>query len=501
MLIRHGANASSATTSSVTWRRPLLWFAAAPLLAAIAMSEGGVSLWAQTAGPLDGVEIPASLEPGSQLSIASSEAMRTVNEALRSRFSNLYDASVEVTYQSADEAMQSLVDRSTDLAAIGRSLSDAETTVGLREVPVARQKIAVVVSPSNPFAGGLTDEQFAQIFRGEIANWSEVGGQDAAIELVDHPASSDTRQALRSYPVFEVAPFEAAPGAVTLQAPSAEEIAATLSENGISYVVAEQALNNPAVKVVPLHDTLPDDPRYPFSQPLTYVYNAAIATPATLAFLEFALSPDSTELISSAQSVPAADLAELAPEEESISEPTSEVAPAPDPAPEPANAIVAPELEKRVPWWPWLLTLPLLGGLLWWLLKGRDPAATVPAPAAAPLATTRRIILTPRTCRDAYVYWELPEAEAEALRQQSCVLALKLHDVTDIADVDRQAPHSMLSFDCDTVAVGDRHLPLDVDNRDYLAELGYLDPDSTWHALARSASVRVPACLSPVAPV
>lgn len=505
MFNRHSAHAQSATT---IWGRSLLWMTAVvPLLvAATVVLERDRLLWAQTPNPLEGVEIPASLEPGSQLTIESSEAMRLVNEALRSRFSSQYgDASVDVEYDSANNALQALVDGDADLAAIGRSLTEEEASAGLREVPVSRNKIAILVSPNNPFAGSLTAEQFAQIFRGKIANWAEVGGQDAPIVLVDHPADSDTRQAFRSYPVFEAGVFESAPGATVLSAANAEAIAENLDDNSISYVVAEQALNNPAVKIVPMHDTLPDDERYPFSQPLSYVYNPETASPAALVFLGFAVNPDSEALIEAARNA-------------AIAGGGANDAAAPDPAAEatpgtqteaPSDTVPQTTLEQTepvtpapgpargLPWWPWLLALPVLGGLLWWLLKDSAPAA---APLAADTAADRRIILTPRNCRDAYAYWELPEGEVEALRRQNCALALKLHDVTDIADVDRQAPHHTYQFDCDTVAVGDRHLPVSVDDRDYLVELGYLSTDNTWHALARSTPVRVPACPSSVPP-
>lgn len=492
MFKRHSANAQSAITVG---GRSLLWMTAAPLLiaATVVLERDGV--WAQAPNPLEGVEIPASLAPGSELTIESSEAMRLVNEALRSRFSSQYgDADVVVEYDSASNALQALADGDADLAAIGRSLTEAEASAGLREVPVSRQKIAILVSPSNPFAGSLTIEQFAQIFRGEITNWSEVGGQDAPIVLVDQPGNSDTRQAFRNYPVFESGVFESAPGATVLLEGNAETIAQNLDENSISYVVAEQALNNPAVKIVPMHDTLPDDERYPFSQPLAYVYNPQTASPAALAFLGFAVSPSSEALIEGAQDAAIAG-AGTAPETEA-----TEAAPAEEATPETTLEETDPGLPtsapaRSLPWWPWLLALPVLGGLLWWLLKDGAPVA---APLAA--AADRRIILTPRTCRDAYAYWELPEGEVEALRQQNCSLALKLHDVTDIADVDRQSPHHTYPFDCDTVAVGDRHLPVAIDDRDYLVELGYLGADNTWHALARSAHVRVPACPSSVAP-
>ncbi len=509
---RNRAHCNRAATSM---KRRLLWLAAAPTLAVgIITLDHDNLLWAQAPNPLEGVDIPTTLEAGSKLAIESSETMRNVNEALQSRFADQFgDVQVDVAYSNSDQAVQALTDGTVNLAAIGRSLTEAEVQAGLTEVPLTRHKIAIVIGPENPFNGSLTIEQFAQIFRGDITNWAEVGGPDAPIVLVDRPATSDTRQAFRNYPVFQTAPFEAAPGATRLQEDSTEAVAKDLGSTGISYTIAEQAIDNPAVKIVPMHDTLPDDPRYPFSQPLAYVYRAAEPTPAALAFLGYATNPENAAVIEAARAA-AADTAAAGATADTgtAAAPTTTETPAATEAPaatetpaatqdptvteaeEPA-AVATPN--RGVPWWPWLLALPVLGGLLWWLLRGAAPVA---APLAAPLVSEpdRRIILTPRNCRDAYAYWELPEAEVAALRRQNYSLALKLHDVTDIANVDQQPPHSTRQFPCDTVAVGDQHLPVPVDNRDYLVELGYVDSDNAWHALARSAHVRVPACPSVV---
>ncbi|MGF1570809.1 MAG: DUF4912 domain-containing protein [Nodosilinea sp.] len=475
-------NRNSAANS---FGKSLLWLVAAPTLVTLATvfeSEG--RLWAQTPTPLQGVEIPTSLEPGTTLNIESSEAMRTFNEALQSRFSQQYsDADVAVDYKTADEAVQAVIDGQADLAAIGRGLTDEELQAGLQQVPLSRHKIAIVIGPSNPFNGSLTVDQFAQIFRGEITNWSQVGGPDAPIVLIDRPVVSDTRQAFRNYPAFQNAPFEAASGATSLTEDSTTAVTADLGDTGIGYAIAEQALNNPEVKIVPMHETLPDDQRYPFSQPLAYVYQANNPSPAALAFLGFAVNPDNEAVIEAAR-------AETAQVPETTPEPTP-AATAEAVTPTPAATPPVTGRTRGVPWWPWLLALPILGALLWWLLKDRAP---VVAPVVAD--ANRRIILTPRDCQNAYAYWELPESEVDAMRRQNYAMAIKLHDVTDIADVDRQAPHSTQQFPCDTVATGDLHMPVAVDNRDYLVELGYLDGDDAWHALARSAHVRVPACPS-----
>jgi len=87
-------------------------------------------------------------------------------------------------------------------------------------------------------------------------------------------------------------------------------------------------------------------------------------------------------------------------------------------------------------------------------------------------------VLTPYNCRDAYAYWELTDDQkADLKRRGGRDLKLKLMDVTDI-DLNRQEPHSVQMFDvADTDQ--DRHLPIAVDDRDYLVEVGYTTADGT----------------------
>jgi phosphate transport system substrate-binding protein len=505
--------------------KQLLWMLATPAVFGIVFAfASNRLLWAQTPNPLEGVEIPTTLPAGTELTIESSDAMRQVNDALQSRFAEQYEGTeIDINYQDSATAVQALLAGDADLAAIGRSLLDAETAQGLTEVPLARRKIAIITSPENPFNGSLTVEQFAQIFRGEITNWSEVGGPDAEIVLVDRPVVSDTRQAFQSYPAFQNAPFETGANAVTLDQDSTEAVIQELGPNALGYAVAEQVLNNPNVKLVPMHDTLPDNQAYPFSQPLSYVYSQQNASPEALAYLGYATNPNNEAVIEAARAATADATAttetdataeaettsgeetDATAEEAAVSEAAASGEAAEEIEEMEAAASVAAEeatvetteavgRTRGVPWWPWILALPVLGGLLWWLLRNQAPIAAAPVVAES----RRRVILTPRNCRDAYAYWELPTEEVDALRRQHCSLALRLHDVTGIDKVDQQPPHSMKPFDCDTVATGDKHLPVAVDDRDYLVELGYVGTDNNWHALARSERVRVPACTGSV---
>jgi len=443
-------------------------------------------------------QLPSSLPSGTSVKVDGSGSMTVANEALKQRVESQFPGTtVELAAGGTDAALQALNADRIDVAAIGRPLTDAEKAQGLQQVPLSREKIAIVVGSDNPFQGSLTAEQFARIFRGEITNWSEVGGPNAPIRFVDRPESSDTRRALSQYPVFQGAPFQT--GATATQAEDdTAAIVRELGTDGISYAPVSQVENQSGVQILPMHETLPTDPRYPYSQPRTYVYKGD-PTPGVLAFLGFVTSAPGQEPVAAA-TAPAAVATEPAATDPSPAPEAAQTTTAPSPAAEAAPA-TAPDPAVTAPaadatpgnlsrlWW---LLLPLLGlPLLLWLMRGKG-AAIPPVVAAA--ERKGRMILTPRNCQDAYAYWEIPSEEfSEARRQGGRDLKVRLYDVTDIPDMDRQSVHSMKEFDCAENAQ-DLHLPIAIDDRDYVAELGYVTPNNEWIRLARSAHVRVPAC-------
>jgi ABC-type phosphate transport system substrate-binding protein len=516
---------------------------------------------AQTAAPTT-LPLPTAVPSGTSLRVDGSKSMELINRALKQQFEAQYQGTtVNLAAQGTDAALKGVLDSSVDIAAVGRPLTDAEKGQGLVEVPISREKIAIVVGPNNPFKGDLTFEQFARIYRGEITNWSEVGGTAGSIKVVDRPDSSDTRRALGNYSVFKTAPFKAAPTAVRVAEDSTADIIAQLGNNGISYATANQVLGQSNVRIISMHQTLPDDPRYPYSQPRSYVYKQA-ANPAVLAFLGYAASPAGQRAIAAAKTEEATAAATLAPSPVSPSPIVSPTA-----TPSAAAAPTATDAGDRatIGWWPWLL-LPLAGllGLLAWGLRGRSGAVTrnaaatvpvapppqptpeptklvertgaviaadrtgsgqpvspvpaveaTPAPASPPApihpavvgaavagaaaagiaglkrGQQSRIVLTPRTAEQGYAYWEAPDSEKAALRQQGGeYLTLRIADVTGLAPDHTRL--NMQEYRCSETDV-DRFVALPQTERDYIAEIGYLTRDRRWLMLARSAPVRVAA--------
>lgn len=354
-------------------------------------------LLAQAPGTLpDPASIPTELPAGAVLRLDGSSSMVLANEDLRDRFLQRFpNASVEMVASRTDTALRALIDGELDIVAAGRPLTAAERSQGLVEIPIEREKIAVIVSSENPFKGSLSFEQFAQMFRGEIRNWAEVGGAPVRIRVIDRPNYSDTRIALSRYAAFDGAFFGTGSTADPVDDDDTEAVVDALGADGIGYAVASQVLDRSDVRVLAMHQTQPNDPRYPYSQPRAYVYNAENPTPAALAFLGFFVNlPKPT----SADAAPTQAKEPTAPSSTATATPALTATPEPTATFEQDTALVPPAnttTETASPKWWWLLGIPVLGGLLWWLLKGKSRPIAPRAASVSNAAPTT--VLNPET--------------------------------------------------------------------------------------------------------
>jgi phosphate transport system substrate-binding protein len=70
-----------------------------------------------------------------------------------------------------------------DLAAISWLPPDQAAPEGLRAVPVGRDAIAMIVHPQNPISS-LTILELRALYRGEVLDWTALGGPAEAPVLV-----------------------------------------------------------------------------------------------------------------------------------------------------------------------------------------------------------------------------------------------------------------------------------------------------------------------------
>jgi phosphate transport system substrate-binding protein len=217
--------------------------------------------------------LPQTVENGTIVKIDGSANFVTLNQTLKESFEKQFSGTqVEVAINGNEEALKAILDGKVDLASLGRRLTPEEKAQGLQQILVRREKIAIIVSNNNPFQGGLTTEQLAKIFRGEITDWSQLGNTQGKIRFIDHPDHSDTRASLREYPAFKSGQLLTGMNAVQMLDDNTANIIKELGDDGISYVLANQVSKLPAVRVLKIQDFLPETVEYPFSQPFVYVY-------------------------------------------------------------------------------------------------------------------------------------------------------------------------------------------------------------------------------------
>jgi phosphate transport system substrate-binding protein len=128
--------------------------------------------------------------------------------------------------------IESVLQGSSDIGTSSRDLSPQESHLGLVDTPIAYDAIAVIVNPQNPVRS-LTLTQVRDIFEGHITNWSQVGGPDLEIGLVNRDEASGTREAFTKI-VLKGGVFD--PNAVVLPGTGQVRSVVAGSPSAIGYI-------------------------------------------------------------------------------------------------------------------------------------------------------------------------------------------------------------------------------------------------------------------------
>ncbi len=108
------------------------------------------------------------------------------------------NSDTKITYNptGSGAGIQAVSEGRCDIGLSSRDLKPEEAE-NLDGTVIALDGIAVIVNPENPVVD-LTIEQIGAIYKGEIKNWKEVGGNDAPIVLIGREAASGTRDGFES---------------------------------------------------------------------------------------------------------------------------------------------------------------------------------------------------------------------------------------------------------------------------------------------------------------
>ncbi|GHA52024.1 phosphate ABC transporter substrate-binding protein [Photobacterium aphoticum] len=128
------------------------------------------------------------------VSVVGSSSVSPIMEVLGETYAKSHDVTVEVQGPGSSAGVRAAHDGSSDLGMSSRELKDSEKADNIKEVVIARDGIAVVVHNNNPVTD-LSKEEVAKIYKGEITNWKQVGGDDKPIVVATRDTASGTRGA------------------------------------------------------------------------------------------------------------------------------------------------------------------------------------------------------------------------------------------------------------------------------------------------------------------
>ena len=186
-----------------------------------------------------------------------------------------------------------------------RALKSEEEEKGAQANIVALDGVAIVVNPDNA-VDDLTVDQIAQIFKGEITNWKDLGGADEEIAVYGREAGSGTRGAFE-----ELVGVEDACKYLNEYSSTGDVIGNVASNpSAIGYASLSAVGDNvKAVKVngVECSEATVQDGTYEIQRPFVMITkDGTQLSDAAQAFLDFAMSADAASLIAQAGAVPPA---------------------------------------------------------------------------------------------------------------------------------------------------------------------------------------------------
>jgi phosphate transport system substrate-binding protein len=226
------------------------------------------------------------------------------------------DMPIAVLGGGSGTGIAALINNTCNIANHSRPMKDSEyqqakdNGVTTRTFIIAIDGLSVIINPSNRVSQ-LSMDQIGAIYRGEITNWSEVGGANQPISLYGRQSNSGTFVFFQEH-VLGNQDYSQDMKRMNGNAQIVEGVMADRA--GIGYVgvgyIVDQATGKvrPGIKVLnvskeaggkafsPLNKAAVDSGDYPVARPLFQTTNG-VPQGAVKAFLEFELSPEGQKIV------------------------------------------------------------------------------------------------------------------------------------------------------------------------------------------------------------
>ena len=248
----------------------------------------------------------AASDLSGSVSTNGSTSMKDVIGALSEQFMQ-NNPGITVTYDGTGSGtgIEQAASGGTDIGLASRDLKDEEKEKGLTQTTIALDGIAIIVNADNKVKD-LSLDQIKKIYTGEITNWSEVGGDDAAISPIGREAGSGTRDGFESVTdTKDACKYESEQTSTGGVIQTVQSNANAIGYASFSAVEGQDGITSLTVEGVECNEANISDGSYKVQRDFNLItLDGKELSPAAKAFYDYATSKDAAELISKAGAVP-----------------------------------------------------------------------------------------------------------------------------------------------------------------------------------------------------
>ena len=217
-------------------------------------------------------------------------------------------AKIAVTGGGSGVGISALLNKTTDIAMASRSMKQSEIDkakelgIGVEEVVLGFDGITLIVNQNNQVKG-LDSVTLGKIFRGEITNWKEVGGDDAKIVALSRDSSSGTHEFFKEHVIRGGEKNNLEYGPETLYMPSNEAIKQEVKSNkyAIGYIgmgYMDDSVHSLAIDGITPSKENVSNKTYPIAREV-YWYVPSERTGTMKELVDFAISADGQSIVES----------------------------------------------------------------------------------------------------------------------------------------------------------------------------------------------------------
>ena len=217
-------------------------------------------------------------------------------------------AKIAVTGGGSGVGISALLNKTTDIAMASRGMKQSEIDkakelgIGVEEVVLGFDGITLIVNQNNSVKG-LDSVTLGKIFRGEITNWKEVGGDDAKIVALSRDSSSGTHEFFKEHVIRGGEKNNLEYGPETLYMPSNEAIKQEVKSNkyAIGYIgmgYMDDSVHSLAIDGITPSKENVSNKTYPIAREV-YWYVPSERTGTMKELVDFAISADGQSVVES----------------------------------------------------------------------------------------------------------------------------------------------------------------------------------------------------------